>query len=48
MVAEEIKRHVGTQFDPKVVAAFLKANEQGLIQGGNPERLEDDATRAGS
>lgn len=37
---QEIKRHVGTQFDPEVVAAFLKANEQGLIRPANPERLE--------
>jgi HD-GYP domain-containing protein (c-di-GMP phosphodiesterase class II) len=28
---EEIEQHAGTQFDPEVVAAFLKANEQGLI-----------------
>ncbi|KPJ50581.1 MAG: hypothetical protein AMJ38_01630 [Dehalococcoidia bacterium DG_22] len=30
---EEIKRNTGTQFDPKVVDAFLKAEEKGLLRG---------------
>ncbi|KPK21590.1 MAG: hypothetical protein AMJ76_02320 [Dehalococcoidia bacterium SM23_28_1] len=29
---EEIKRNTGTQLDPKVVEAFLKAEERGLIR----------------
>ncbi len=34
---EEIKRSMGTQLDPKVVEAFLKAEEKGLIRGdGGP------------
>ncbi len=45
---QEIERHSGTQFDPEVVAAFLKANEQGLIQRVNRERDENDASRADS
>ena len=45
---QEIERLGGTQFDPEVVAAFLKANEQGLIQRANSERLENDVPRAGS
>lgn len=32
----EIERHSGTQFDPKVVEAFLRANEKGLIQDPAP------------
>ena len=28
---EEIKRSAGTQFDPEVVKAFLRANENGSI-----------------
>ncbi len=32
---QEIERHAGTQFDPEVVAAFLKANERGLVQRAN-------------
>jgi len=28
----EIKRNAGTQFDPKVVEAFLAANRKGLIE----------------
>ncbi len=30
----EIERHSGTQFDPKVVEAFLEAEKKGLIQYG--------------
>ena len=45
---QEIERLGGTQFDPGIVAAFLKANEQGLIQRANHERPEIDATRARS
>ncbi|TET54893.1 MAG: HD domain-containing protein [Anaerolineales bacterium] len=45
---QEIEGQVSTQFDPAVVAAFLKANEQGLIQRANHERLEIDEPRAGS
>ena len=45
---QEIERLGGTQFDPEIVAAFLKANEQGLIQRANHERLENDVPRAGS
>ena len=45
---QEIESLVGTQFDPGIVAAFLKANEQGLIQRANRERLENDVPRAGS
>ncbi|MGQ9572747.1 MAG: HD-GYP domain-containing protein [Dehalococcoidia bacterium] len=30
---DEIKRNTGTQFDPKVVEAFLRAAEKGLISG---------------
>lgn len=37
---EEIERNAGTQFDPMVVEAFLKANELGLIRRTNHERLE--------
>jgi HD-GYP domain-containing protein (c-di-GMP phosphodiesterase class II) len=44
---QEIESLSGTQFDPGIVAAFLKANEQGLIQQADRERLENDATRAG-
>ncbi len=45
---QEIERLVGTQFDPEIVAAFLKANDQGLIRSANHERLENDVHRAGS
>jgi HD-GYP domain-containing protein (c-di-GMP phosphodiesterase class II) len=45
---QEIESLSGTQFDPGIVAAFLKANEQGLIQRANSERLESDVPRAGS
>jgi HD-GYP domain-containing protein (c-di-GMP phosphodiesterase class II) len=45
---QEIERLGGTQFDPEIVAAFLKANEQGLIQRANRERLEKDVPQAGS
>ena len=32
---EEIRRNMGTQFDPKVVEAFLKAAEKGLVHDGS-------------
>ena len=44
----EIEGLVGTQFDPEIVAAFLKANELGLIQPANHERVDNDVPRAGS
>ena len=42
---QEIVNQAGTQFDPKVVGVFLKANAKGLIRYGNGERLEMDTLR---
>ena len=44
---EEIQRHVGTQFDPDVVEAFLRAERRGLISpdGGSPALAAEETDR---
>jgi HD-GYP domain-containing protein (c-di-GMP phosphodiesterase class II) len=38
---EEVRRHAGTQFDPTVVAAFLAAVKNGLINPHAPADYSD-------